>query len=158
MKHEIFTFHINTVARFVDDYLLYLLARASSLASGAFHARLEALGVTVSTWRVLAVLDGAGEVTLGELSQRCLFKQPTMTKIVDRLEHLGLVVRSAGTDDRRQRFVRLSARGRAEVAGLIEEARRHEARLLSGYTAEERDLLKRSLRDLIDHCRAESAT
>lgn len=143
------------MTRFVDDYLLYLLARASSLASGEFHARLEARGVAVSTWRVLAVLHGAGRVTLGELSQRCLFKQSTMTKIVDRLEQQGLVIRISGTDDRRQRFVRLSERGGAEVAALIEEARRHEARLLSGYTSDQVSLLKRSLHDLIEHCQLE---
>ena len=155
MKYEIITFHINAVTRFVDDYLLYLLARASSAASGGFHARLEERGVPVSTWRVLAVLHGAGEVTLGELSARCLFKQPTMTKIVDRLEAQGLVQRSAGTDDRRQRFVRLSEPGRAKVSSLVADARAHEARLLAGYAADEVDVLKRALRELIEHCRAE---
>ena len=140
------------MARFVDDYLLYLLAKASSVASGEFHARLEALGVSVSTWRVLAVLHGAGPVTLGELSSRCLFKQSTMTKIVDRLEAQGLVRRSDGRDDRRQRFVHLSDRGNAEVGSLIEEARGHEAKLLAGYSETQIGLLKAALRDLIDHC------
>jgi hypothetical protein len=60
MKSHIFT-PMNEPARFVDDYLLYLLARASHAASAGFHARLKARGVAVSVWRVVATLHGAPE-------------------------------------------------------------------------------------------------
>src|SRR5690606_15491283 len=42
--------------RFVDDYLSYLLARASHQVSRAFHAQLKPYGLSVPQWRVLATL------------------------------------------------------------------------------------------------------
>ena len=47
--------------RFVDDYLLSLLARASFVVSSEFHDRLRARGVSVPVWRVLATLSGGPE-------------------------------------------------------------------------------------------------
>lgn len=137
--------------RFVDGYLLYLLARASAQASRQFHAQLPGKGVSVSDWRILAVLSGADAgVSVGELAARCLFKQPTLTRAVDRLERRGLVRRDVGDGDRRRVVVSLTGQGAALVSGLIEEARAHEAALLSGYTPEEAGTLRRVLATLIE--------
>lgn len=136
-------------APFVDDYLLYLLARASRVASDQFHAHLVRLGVPVPTWRVLAVLSGAGAVTIGELAAKCLFKQPTLTKTVDRLEAHGLVRRKTGSADRRQVYVSITDKGEALVADLIEKAREHERFILAGLTDRQAGQLKSSLRTFI---------
>ena len=135
--------------RFVDDYLLYLLARASTMASGEFHAHLRALRVPLPVWRVLAVLDGTDGLTVGELAAACLFKQPTMTKALDRLEAKGLVVRESGKGDRRRVLVVATEKGRALVAGLIADAKAHEARVLKDHSAAEIKHLKSALRRLI---------
>ena len=136
-------------APFVDDYLLYLLARASRVASDQFHAHLVRLGVPVPTWRVLAVLSGAGAVTIGELAAKCLFKQPTLTKTVDRLEADGLVRRQSGSADRRQVYVSITDQGETLVADLIGKAKEHERFILAGLTGRQADQLKSSLRTFI---------
>jgi DNA-binding MarR family transcriptional regulator len=131
--------------RFVEDYLLYLLARASHDASAGFHARLKARGVPVPVWRVVATLHGAagGEV-VGALAAACLMQQPTMTKLLDRMEEEGLVRRRR---EGRQTRVTLTASG-AHLAGeLIPMARAHEAELLA--RAEEAPALKALLRGMI---------
>ena len=139
----------NGDASFVDDYLLYLLARASRVASDQFHAHLVRLGVPVPTWRVLAVLSGAGAVTIGELAAKCLFKQPTLTKTVDRLEADGLVRRQTGSADRRQVYVSITDQGETLVADLIGKAKEHERFILAGLTGRQADQLKSSLRTFI---------
>ena len=52
---------------FVDDYLLYLMARASALTSAGFHNQVRALGIQVYEWRIMAVLYGTDGVTVGGL-------------------------------------------------------------------------------------------
>ncbi len=136
--------------RFVDGYLLYLLARASSQASGQFHALLAKRGVPVTDWRIMAVLAGTDGVTIGELAARCLFKQPTLTRAVDRLQAKKLVRRAAAGGDRRQVLVLLTASGQRLIDGLIEAAREHEAELLSTYSPTDIDALKDALATLID--------
>ena len=63
--------------RFIDDYLLYLLALASHQASGEFHAQLKAMGVPVVTWRVLGALSDVDGETVSALARHVLANQPT---------------------------------------------------------------------------------
>lgn len=138
--------------RFVDDYLAYLLAQASHLVSAEFHARVEARGLSVAYWRVLATLSDADGMTMGELTRIVLYKQPTLSKIIDRMEGEGLIERRASADDRRKVRVHITEAGRALVAELQAEAKRHEADVLTGYGPEEKALLKKVLRQVISHC------
>lgn len=118
--------------RFVDDYLLYLLARTSHVISAEFHERLRRRGVSVPVWRVLASLMGsaAGETVTG-LADLCLLQQPTMTKLLDRMVRDDLVERMADARDRRVVRVRLTAAGTALVEQLAAAAKAHEAEVLA---------------------------
>src|SRR4051812_34864564 len=71
--------------RFIDDYLLFLMARASYLISAEFHDHLRRRGITVPVWRVLASLVGSTGETVTGLASVCLLQQPTMTKLLDRM-------------------------------------------------------------------------
>jgi MarR family transcriptional regulator, organic hydroperoxide resistance regulator len=135
-----------TTPRFVEDYLLSLLARASHAASAEFHARLKARGVPVPVWRVVATLHGAeaGE-TVGGLASACLAKQPTMTKLLDRMQQDGLVKRRR---EGRQTRIRLTRNGERLAADLVAEARRHETLLLARH-ADEALALKAMLRGIL---------
>jgi len=135
--------------RFVDGYLLYLLARASSIASAEFHGRAKARGVAVPVWRILAVLKGTEGVTVGELATRCLANQPTITKTVDRMQAQGLVTRLADTGDRRRVLVRLTPAGETLVDELIADARAHQARLVAAMGTSESRVLVEALQRLI---------
>ncbi len=129
--------------RFVDDYLLSLLARASYVVSTEFHDRLRARGVSVPVWRVLATLSGGPE-TVTALAEACLLQQPTMTKVLDRMERDGLVKRQQDGRDRRLVRVSLAPRGETMVGDLLGAARAQEAEVLARHpdAAAIKDLLR----------------
>ena len=134
--------------RFVDSYLAYLLARSSELVSQQFHQELEARQVPAVHWRVLVTLnDGPMHVT--DLAKIALQKQPTMSKIVDRMEALGLVQRQPGVADRRSTVVSITAQGRAVVRPLMRLARKHEREVLGPLGEENARMLVEMLRKLI---------
>jgi DNA-binding MarR family transcriptional regulator len=111
---------------FVDTYLPYLLARASHLISGEFHAELARRKVPVINWRILASLWETRALTLTELAEVVVIKQPTCSRAVTRMEALGLVCRTVHADDRRSIRVALTDAGRALAEPLVEAARHHE--------------------------------
>src|SRR5690242_16117432 len=111
-------------SRFIDDYLLYLMARASHLISSEFHEQLRRRGVAVPVWRVLASLAGGEGETVTSLADLCLLQQPTMTKLLDRMVRDGLVNRTPDGRDRRVVRITLTAQGAELVAGLLPLARR----------------------------------
>lgn len=136
--------------RFVDNYLLYLLARASAGISAQFHARLKTHGLQVPEWRVLASLSDGDGMTIGELATLALQRQPTMTKIIDRMTEAGLVERRPDDSDRRKVRIFISADGRRRVDAALADAKLHEREVLADYSPAEAARLKSMLRTLLE--------
>lgn len=134
---------------FVDDYLAYLLARASHLISSEFHAVVEASGLSLLEWRVMASLSGKEALSVGELADIVLAKQPTVTKLVGRMAEAGWVQRVDAPHDKRQSLVSLTPVGHRKVQPLLTQARVHEAQVMTEIGADEVTLLKRTLEQLI---------
>jgi DNA-binding MarR family transcriptional regulator len=136
--------------RFVDDYLLYLLAAASHGASREFHAVVRKAGLRVPDWRVLACVSDADGLMVTELARLTLFEQSRVTKIIDQLEAKGLVTRRDDVADKRRVRIFITGAGRTRVGPLIEAARAHEAQLFGRLPSRTRMLVKEALRSLID--------
>ena len=135
---------------FVEDYLLYLLARVSHVLSGEFHQQLRQRSIGVPVWRVLASLSGSGGETVTGLAEVCLLQQPTMTKLLDRMVRDGLVTRSQDTRDRRIVRVALTSEGEALAEELTRAARQHEANVLARFPEMETTNLKTVLRSVLE--------
>ena len=130
---------------FYGDYLPYVVARAAFLILSDFHALLKRFRMPVLEWRVLATLSGGRGYTIGALARVALCKQPTLSRLVDRLEARGLVRREAAPEDLRQSVVVITARGRKRIAPVLATARRHEKRVLEGFGKRDVATLKRLL-------------
>lgn len=135
--------------RFVDDYLLYLMARASHAVSSEFHSTLRKAGVSVPVWRVLATLSGSPGETVTGLAEACLLQQPTMTKLLDRMVRDGIVKRMPDQRDRRVVRIQMLPRGEQMVRELLVSAKSHEAEVLSRFPAVDRMQLKLLLRAML---------
>ncbi len=150
-------------ARFIDDYLSYLLARASYAVYKEFDAEVKKAGLSSLEWRVLATLapgdarGGAAGMTIGELAREVLAQQPTLTKLIQRMSAGGLVKRLADAEDARKTRVASTAAGRKLVAGLLARAKAHEAALLAQFKGEEVEALKKILHALINRFDKERA-
>jgi len=134
---------------FVDDYLPALLAQASHLISGEFHRIVRAKGFTVSDWRVLASLAGAQPMSNGSLARLSVLKQPTLTRVLDRLEARGHIKRTAHETDRRITLISIRPAGDRLVSGLIELAKEHERRVLEPFGLQRSAELKATLKQMI---------
>jgi len=136
--------------RFVDDYLPALLAQASQLISSEFHEVARQHGFSVSEWRVMASLAGGKPISIGQLAQVTVTKQPTVTRLLDRMEARGQVERLPHESDRRITLVRITQSGAKAVERLMELAREHELRVLEPFGLERAEELKRTLRHIIE--------
>ena len=141
-----------TAARspFVDDYLPALLTQASHLISGEFHRVARDHGFAVSEWRVLATLAGNEPMSIGRLAEITVSKQPTVTRVLDRMEARGHVRRLPHDSDRRVTLVAITPAGNRLVSGLIKLAREHERRVLEPFGLQRAAELKETLRHMIE--------
>ncbi len=136
--------------RFLDDHLVYLLARASHALWRGFEPHVRAAGLTSLEWRVMAVLADREPMPVGSLAREVLAKQPTLTKALDRMAAQGWIERSADPADARRARVALTRAGRRRVAPLLQRAAAHEMQQLAALPAPERRRLRERLRDIID--------
>ena len=137
--------------RFVDDHLGYLLGQANHALYKDFDAHVRAAGLSSIEWRVLAALHDSPPLTVSQLAQEVLSKQPTVTKLVQRMAEQGWLVLQADATDQRRTLVSASASGRRLVKPLVDEARQHEARMLRALGPTEKVSLKKMLGKLTQH-------
>ena len=137
--------------RFVDGYLAALLAQASHLISSEFHEVVRAHDLSVSEWRVLASLAGGKPISIGRLAQVAVLKQPTVTRLLDRMEARGQVERSVHEGDRRVTLVRITAaRAAARGSPTDRAGSRARRRVLEPFGLTRAEELKATLRRIIE--------
>ena len=137
--------------RFVDTYLGYLLGQANHALYKDFDAQVRARGLSSIEWRVLATLHDGDPLTVSQLAQEVLSKQPTVTKLVQRMADQGWVALHADASDQRRTLVKVTPAGRRLVKPLVEAAREHEARILRSLGATEKAALRKLLEKITQH-------
>lgn len=137
--------------RFVDTYLGYLLGQANHALYKDFDAQVRARGLSSIEWRVLATLHDGDPLTVSQLALEVLSKQPTVTKLVQRMADQGWVALHADAADQRRTLVKATPAGRRLVKPLVEAAREHEARVLRSLGATEKAALRKLLEKITQH-------
>jgi DNA-binding MarR family transcriptional regulator len=105
--------------RLEQEAYLSLQRTADLLARGAEEA-IKRSGLSGTQYNVLRILRGAGANGLccGEVAERMLTHDPDITRLLDRLEKRGLVVRARASKDRRIITVRITPEGLRILAKL----------------------------------------
>ena len=134
--------------RFVEGYLGYLLGQANHALYKEFDAHVRAAGLSSIEWRVLATLHDGGPLTVSQLAHEVLSKQPTVTKLLQRMSDQGWVALQADPADQRRTLVVATAAGKRLAKPLVIKARSHEAAMLSTLEASEKTALKKLLAKL----------
>ena len=131
--------------RFVQEYLGYLLGQANHALYKNFDAQVRAAGLSSIEWRVLATLHDSPPLTVSQLAHEVLSKQPTVTKLVQRMCEQGWLELHADAADQRRTLVAVTSAGRKLVRPLIQKARAHEAALMNCMPPAEQAALKQLL-------------
>ena len=126
------------------------LMRAHERLHGEFAALFRRVDLSDASYNVLRILRGAhpGGLACGTIADRMVTRVPDITRLVDRLERMGWVVRERGQVDRRVVYVKISPAGLELLNSLDAPVRDlHQSQL--GHLGE-RDLkqLRRLLRAL----------
>jgi len=95
----------------VEAYLNLMRTADLLMRSGA--ELLKAVDLTLTQYNVLRILNGAGGggLACGEIGERLINKDPDITRLLDRMEDRGLVLRARDEKDRRVVTVRVTEKG-----------------------------------------------
>jgi DNA-binding MarR family transcriptional regulator len=106
-------------ARKAEEAAVSIL-RTADMLRRSMTTVIEPFGITAQQYNVLRILRGAGERGLPtlEIVERLVEETPGITRLIDRLEAKGLVVRERCKTDRRQVFCQITRAGVALLAQL----------------------------------------
>lgn len=135
---------VTAVKRVSTAQLAVLLRDAVTRVNRRMRQTRPVGDLTHSQISALQSLDLGGALTPRELAEAERVQPPTLTRIVSRLEELGLVARTPHPSDGRQVILALSPAGRELLEGYRRTRDEWLARRLSELSAEERDTVARA--------------
>jgi DNA-binding MarR family transcriptional regulator len=97
----------------VEEEAILSIARTAALMEHAGAEGLKPFNLTITQYNVLRILRGAGADGLcrNEVGERLVTKVPDVTRLLDRMEAAGLIVRERGGKDRRFVATRITDKG-----------------------------------------------
>ena len=97
----------------LDNQLCFRLYTAARLVTNIYQPYFAPLGITYPQYLVLLVLWEKDKQPVCEIGKRLMLDTNTITPLLQRMEKAGLIVRTRGKEDMRQRIVSLTKQGKA---------------------------------------------
>jgi DNA-binding MarR family transcriptional regulator len=130
------------------ESLDFLLAQVCRLHHARAHTWLETLGLYHGQPPILFALWEQEGQTHGELATRLHVTPATVTKMLQRMEKAGFVMRQPDAEDQRISRVYLTGTGRSIRSGVEQVWRTLEEETFTGFDEQERALLRRFLQQM----------
>lgn len=131
--------------RFLPYRLSVLSNRLSQAIARSYETRFQ---LSITEWRVLAVLGRYPGLSAGEVAERTAMDKVAVSRAVGRLVEAGRLRREIHEGDRRRSVLALSKAGQAIYERIVPAALAYERALLSSLDADERAMLDHLLAKL----------
>jgi DNA-binding MarR family transcriptional regulator len=104
----------------LEEEALLNIARTAAVLDHGFAQVLKPYGITATQYNVLRILRGAGTDGLcrNEVGERLIRRVPDVTRLLDRMEEMGLIQRAREAEDRRIVTTRIAKKGLDLLAKL----------------------------------------
>lgn len=125
----------------LSHFLPYHINRTGLRLAAAFSADLKRYGLSITMWRVLAVLWQHGELKVTDLMVDTSIEQSTLSRLLVVMEKRELLTRRRSETDARTVLVSLTPAGKKITKELIPLAMRNQRIALRGFAPEQVDQL-----------------
>jgi DNA-binding MarR family transcriptional regulator len=107
--------------RCVEEEAYLSIVRTAAMLEHSLAQALKPFAITATQYNVLSILRGAGDQGLcrNEVGGRLVTAMPDVTRLLDRMEDVGLIVRQRSTKDRRVVSTRLTKKG-LDLVGRVD--------------------------------------
>lgn len=115
----------------------------------AVNTRLAKYNLYASQWIVLRLIMQKGTCTLADLAKETRVEKPSVTRTIQRLMELEYVEVKQGDDDRREKYVHLTNRGKNVFKSIQQELSSYMKEISVGISEEDLDTAKKVLNRIL---------
>ena len=130
--------------RCAEEEAYLSIVRTAAMLEHALAQALKPFDITPTQYNVLSILRGAGSDGLcrNEVGGRLMTAMPDVTRLLDRMEDTGLIVRQRSTTDRRVVSTKLTKKG-LDLVGKLD------GKVVEIHEKQFRNVDRRSLKTLV---------
>ncbi len=143
----------------LEERIAVLILRAADFVEQEGEQLLKSHGLTSTQYNVLRILRGAGPEGLPckSVGDRMISHDPDMTRLLDRMEKRGMIVRERQKDDRRVVKTRITSQGLEILKKLDQPVREAHKKHFAHFSAAKLKQLEELLEECQKPARSESS-
>lgn len=135
-----------------DDFLGYRIFRTQCAVTQVLAKEFAPYGITPIQWNALVFLDRYGSLSQRQLATHLHREPATVTRSVDKMEKMGLVMREPDESDRRVNVITMTDKARDLLAEIQPTAERAALTVRGDLSAKEEKLLIELLDRVYESC------
>jgi MarR family transcriptional regulator, transcriptional regulator for hemolysin len=129
----------------LDDCFALITSRSAKIFSEVLEKELRPFNVTRSQWIAMYYIYVSEIITQRELADKLCVKEPTLARLLQKMENDGIVCRSNSTSDKRMKYLTLTEKGKAICFKLVPVVEKYKDDIVSGIDDCELQIFKKVL-------------
>ncbi len=140
----------------LDDCIAFITCRSAKKLSDHFEKRLNYHNITRSQWIALYYIKNNNMITQKQLADKMSLKEPSVVRLVEKMEALGWIHRENNQNDKRTKLLMLTNEGQKIETEMLEIAEHFKSDALDGLSQQELDSFKSTLSKMLDNIETSS--
>jgi len=135
----------------LDDCIACITSRSAKKLADCLEKRLNYYNITRTQWIALYYISVNKMITQKQLADNMSFKEPTVVRLLDRMEILGWVIRVNSENDKRIKLLSLTDKGQKIETEMLDVAEKFRNDVISNISPEELDSYKSVLNKMLSN-------
>ena len=139
---------VNTMFN-LDDCIAFVTCKGAKDLADSLEKRLNHYNITRSQWIALYYIKNNNMITQKQLADKMSLKEPSVVRLLDKMELYGWVNRISSNDDKRMKFLVLTDNGKEIETAMLDVAEKFKSDVLNGISPEDLDVFKATLNKML---------
>ncbi|WP_312447309.1 MarR family winged helix-turn-helix transcriptional regulator [Lacrimispora sp.] len=133
----------------LDDCIAFITCKGAKDLADSLEKRLNNFNITRSQWIALYYIKNNNMITQKKLADKMSLKEPSVVRLIDKMEMYGWVNRISSNDDKRMKFLILTNSGKEIETAMLDVAEKFKSDVLNGISLEDLDVFKSTLNKML---------
>lgn len=139
---------VNTMFN-LDDCIAFVTCKGAKDLADSLEKRLNHYNITRSQWIALYYIKNNNMITQKQLADKMSLKEPSVVRLLDKMELYGWVNRISSNDDKRMKFLVLTDNGKEIETAMLDVAEKFKSDVLYGISLKDLDVFKATLNKML---------
>lgn len=135
----------------LDDCIASITSRSAKKLADCFEKRLNYYNITRTQWIALYYISINKMITQKQLADKMYLKEPTVVRMLDKMELIGWVIRVNSENDKRIKLLSLTDKGQNIETEMLDIAEKFRNDVISDISPEELESYKSVLNKMLSN-------